>query len=507
MTLQSVPSFCQTDQEQAQDDAAAPQIKTNAQLPAGTANEEARLPARAETLLSAYFRHKRSDDAAQVKKPDSLTKAEALLRAKADTLLSAYFTRNQFSGTALVALHGKVILQKGYGWRNVEKRIPHDENSIYQAASITKTFTATLVMKLAEMKKLSLQDRLSKYYPGYPKGDSITIAHLLSHTSGIYNYTMDGEFMQTRSTKPATEAEMLALFRDKPLDFPPGTGWNYSNSGYMLLGYIIRKVTGLSYEEAVRKYIFGPLDMQRSGFDFVHLQDADKASGYHEDSAGAYTQPVPGTDSTVSFAAGSIYTTAGDLFKWHQGLMKHAIVSPAGWQEISTDKRNGYGYGWDIDSIQGKYTVGHSGGMRGFRTNFIRIPEDDICIVLLGNTETQALHNITEKLAAVLYDLPYQLPASKTIIKLDTAVLKKYTGTYLLAEKNLKVHIVLENGELAAYPERGPRSTLCAISPLCFFLKDDIDFETCFVTDETGKGVKMTINQRGRAGTLNRVEE
>lgn len=494
MALHSVPAFCQSN---ADDDI----THATSSLAAITDNDT-QLPARADALLSAYFKSKRYNTAT-----DSLTKAEALLQAKADTLLSAYFKRNQFSGTALVALHGKVILQKGYGWRNIEKQIPHDENSIYHAASITKTFTATLVMKLAEMKKLSLQDKLSRYYPGYPKGDSITIAHLLSHTSGIFNYTNNGEFMQTRSTQPATEAEILALFRDMPLDFPPGTGWNYSNSGYMLLGYIIRKVTGLSYEAAIRKYIFNPLQMQHSGFDFAHLQDAGKASGYHEDSTGAYTQPVSSTDSTVSFAAGSIYTTAGDLFKWHQGLMRYAIVSPAGWREISTSKRNSYGYGWDIDSICGKYTVGHSGGMQGFRTNFVRIPADDICIVLLSNTETQALHTMTEKLVAVLYGLPYQLPATKTVIQLDTAVLKKYTGTYLLAEKNLRIHIVLEGGNLVAYPERGPRSVLCATSPSCFFLREDMDFETCFVTDTTGRGVKLTIDQHGRRGTANRVEE
>lgn len=503
MTLQSVPAFCQSGPEQADDDAAVPQVNINAPAQPGLAENNMQLPVRANDLLSAYFKRRQHKPSGA----DSLTEAETLLQAKADTLLNAYFKRNQFRGTALIAFRGKVLLQKGYGWRNVEKQIPHDGNSIFQAASITKTFTATLVMKLAEMKRLSLQDKLSRYYPGYPKGDSITIAHLLSHTSGIYNYTENGEFMQNRSTKPATEAEMLALFRDMPLDFPPGTGWNYSNSGYMLLGYIIQKVTGLSYEGAIRKYIFDPLDMQRSGFDFARLQDADKANGYREDSTGAYTQPVTVTDSSVSFAAGSIYTTAGDLLKWHQGLMNNAIVSPAGWQELSTAKRNGYGYGWDIDSMQGKYTVGHSGGMRGLRTNFVRIPEDDICIVLLSNTETQALHSITEKLVAVLYGLPYRLPASKPVIKPDTAVLRKYTGTYLLAEKNLKVHIVLENGELVAYPERGPRSTLCAISPLCFFLKDDIDFETCFVTDGTGKGVQMTIDQRGRKGVLKRVEE
>ncbi|MBO9154584.1 serine hydrolase domain-containing protein [Chitinophaga sp. GCM10012297] len=438
----------------------------------------------------------------------SASEADLLLKqAKADTLLQAYAAQNNFNGTALVALHGKIILQKGYGWRNIEKHIPNDINSIYQAASVTKTFTGTLVMKLAELKKLSLEDKLSKYYPDYPGGDSITIAQLLSHTSGIFNYTMNRDFMLQKAAKPATEQEMLALFRNEPRDFAPGTGWNYSNSGYMLLGYIIQKVTGKRYDEAMRHYVFRPLGMHHSGFDFARLEDQHKATGYAADSTGAWTVKTPIVDSSVSFAAGSIYTTAGDLFRWHEGLTKYAIVSPAGWQEISMPKKDKYGYGWMNDSLQGKPTNGHSGGIWGFRSNFVRVQEDDACVILLSNSETFSLDGITNKLFAILYNKPYQVPVVRTTIQLDTALLRKYTGTYLLEEKDLKIHIVLENGELAAYPENGPRSTLCATSPSCFFLKEDTDFETCFITDATGKGVSMKIHKGDRGGTAKRLDE
>lgn len=438
----------------------------------------------------------------------SASEADILLkRAKADTLLQAYAAQNNFNGTALVAFHGKIVLQKGYGWRDAGKHIANDVNSIYQAASITKTFTGTLVMKLAELKKLSLQDKLSKYYPDYPKGDSITIAQLLSHTSGVFNYTMNGEFMQQKASKPATEQEMLALFRNEPPDFPPGKGWNYSNSGYMLLGYIIGKVTGMRYDEAVRQYLFRPLGMQHSGFDFAHLNDPHKSLGYTADSTGSWTVRTPVVDSSVSFAAGSIYTTVGDLFRWHEGLTKYAVVSPAGWQEMTAPKQNAYGFGWMNDSLYGKRTTGHSGGIWGFRSNFVRVQEDDACVILLSNSETFALDGITRSLLAILYDQPYKAPAVKTTIRLDTAILRQYTGTYLLAEKNLRIHIVLENGELAAYPEKGPRSTLCATSPSCFFLKEDTDFETCFITDATGKGVSMKIRKGDKEGIAKRLEE
>jgi CubicO group peptidase (beta-lactamase class C family) len=161
-------------------------------------------------------------------------------------------------------------------------------------------------LKLQEQGKLNLQDKLSKYFPGYPKGDSIDIHQLLSHTSGIYNYTDDENFMRNELTRPASRERMMSLFENKPLNFSPGSRMKYSNSNFLLLGYIIEKLTKRSYEEMVYELIFEPLHMNESGFDFAHLKN--KATGYTSiiENSGNLSIVV---DSTVSFAAGAMYST------------------------------------------------------------------------------------------------------------------------------------------------------------------------------------------------------
>ncbi len=163
--------------------------------------------------------------------------------ARIDTLLNAYSKLGRFNGSALVAKGGEVLLNKGYGYRDAEKKVLNDSHSIYQLGSVTKQFTSAIILKLQSENKLSVSDKLSKYFPDYPKGDSITIKELLSHTSGIYNYTNDQDFMKNEITTPKTREQIMALFENKPLDFSPGTSWSYSNSGYSMLGYIIEEVT------------------------------------------------------------------------------------------------------------------------------------------------------------------------------------------------------------------------------------------------------------------------
>src|SRR6188768_1977411 len=247
---------------------------------------------------------------------------------KLDTLISAYTKLHKFNGAALVAKNGVILLKKGYGYRNAENKVANNEQTIFQLGSVTKQFTSAVILKLQEEKKLSVSDKLSKYFPDYPKGDSITIEHLLTHTSGIYNYTNDANFMTNEITKPASREKIMALFKDKPLDFSPGTSWNYSNSGYSLLGYIIEAVTKKPYYQAVRKYIFTPLQMTHSGFDFTHLKNNEKATGYFKlNDKEAVTSPI--VDSTVAYSAGAIYSTIGDLYLWHKALQKNSVLSKA----------------------------------------------------------------------------------------------------------------------------------------------------------------------------------
>lgn len=370
--------------------------------------------------------------------------------AQLDSIVTQYANLQKFNGTVLIAKGGNILLDKGYGYRNVAGKILNDKNSVFQLGSITKQFTTAIILKLQEERKLSVNDKLSKYFPKYPKGDSITIEQLMLHTSGIYSYTSDQKFMETEVSKPSNREKMMALFKDKPLDFSPGNGWRYSNSGYSMLGYIIEKVAKIPYEQAVRKYIFTPLQMRYSGFDFTHLKSPEKTTGYFK-IEGENATVAPIVDSSVSYAAGAIYSTVGDLYKWHRALEQHNILSKHDQEKAYTPVRNKYGYGWVIDSVEGRRKVGHGGGIHGYITNFVRVPEDDICIVLLSNASDRSLEEITGKILRKLYNKPYELPVKKTSITLPEATLKQYEGNYEI-RPDLKVLISIKDGLLNAAP-------------------------------------------------------
>ncbi len=196
----------------------------------------------------------------------------------------------RFNGSALVARKGKVLLQKGYGWRNAITRMPNKSDTRFPILSITKPFTAIVILKLQEEGKLSVQDKLTKYFPDYPNGHKIKIHHLLTHSSGIYNYTEPvGTEDSALVNYPISRQKVLDIFVKAPVEFAPGKRYSYNNSGYFLLGLIIESVTGKPYETVVRELIFRPLNMANSGFDFLNLADSLKDKGYEFLDSGKYS--------------------------------------------------------------------------------------------------------------------------------------------------------------------------------------------------------------------------
>ena len=413
---------------------------------------------------------------------------------KLDALINAYAKMYKFNGAALVAKNGVILLNKGYGYRNAAGKIANTEQTVFQLGSITKQFTSAIILKLQQEKKLSVSDKLSKYFPGYPKGDSITIEHLLTHTSGIFNYTNDGNFMTNEVAKSASREKIMALFKDRPLDFSPGAGWNYSNSGYSLLGYIIEDVTKTPYEQVVRKYIFTPLQMIHSGFDFKRLQNKEKATGYFK-LTDKEMIPSPIVDSTVAYSAGAIYSTTGDLYLWHKALQQNKILSKEQQEKAYTPVRNRYGYGWSIDSVEGKRKVSHGGGIHGFVTNISRVPEDDICIVLLGNTSDPAISAITKSIFAILYGKEYELPKERIAIKLPEEKLKEYEGEYEI-RKDLKVIISLKDGELVATPT-GQRPDILYVEKEDLLFSRSADLQLAFTRNDKKEIDGFTLHQNG----------
>jgi CubicO group peptidase (beta-lactamase class C family) len=423
--------------------------------------------------------------------------------ARIETLLNAYNQLGRFNGSVLVAKNRDVLLNKGYGYRDAEKRVLNDEHSIFQLGSVTKQFTSAVILKLQAENKLSVSDKLSKYFPDYPKGDSITIKELLTHTSGIYNYTNDENFMKNEITKPKTREQMMALFENKPLDFSPGTAWNYSNSAYSMLGYIIEKVTNTSYEQAVRKYIFSPLKMTHSGFDFTNLKSPDKTVGYFVLNAHD-TARAPIVDSTISFSAGAIYSTTGDLYKWSQALENNIILSASQQNEAYTPVKNNYGYGWGIDSIDGKRRLAHNGGIPGYITTISRVPADGVTVILLSNASNETIEAISNSIYAILYNEKYELPKERKAISLDEQTMKEYEGEYEV-KPGLTVKINSKDSVLIATPTGQSDKTLFAEKKDFFFEREE-DVQLEFTRNDQNQVDGFVFHQAGHQITCKKIK-
>jgi CubicO group peptidase (beta-lactamase class C family) len=337
---------------------------------------------------------------------------------KIEQLMRQYSEYNQFNGTVLVAEQGKIIYKKGFGMANMEWSIPNMPDTKLRLGSVSKQFTAFLMLKLVEENKLKLDVPITTYLPDYPKttGDIITIHHLLTHTSGIPNYTSFPNFMKDVSRNPYSPEAFVKQFSGLPLEFKPGERFAYSNSGYFLLGYIIEKVSGKTYEKYLQETIFTPLKMVNTGYDNSAVILKNRASGYEKEGKGYKNANY--IDMTIPYSAGSLYSTVEDLYLWDQALYGNQILSAKSMEMlfgsyISTS-RGYYGYGWNINEVangnEKLRIVEHSGGINGFNTLISRIPSDKNLIVLLNNTGSTNLAEMHENIRAILYNKPYDMP-------------------------------------------------------------------------------------------------
>lgn len=339
---------------------------------------------------------------------------------KIDKLISTYAEYGKFNGSVLVAEKGKVIYKKGFGLADMEWNIPNQPSTKHRLGSVTKQFTAMLIMQLVEQGKLKLDAPISTYLPEYPKknGDAITIHHLLTHTSGTPNLTSFRSFPDNVSRNSYRPVQLVNMFADSALQFEPGKKFAYSNSGYILLGYIIEKVTGKSYEQVLQENIFTPLKMYNTGYDHSRRLLKNRASGYEKD--GRHYANTYFIDMSVPYAAGSLYSTVEDLFLWDQALYGNQLLRKENLdlvfnKHISTGGGY-YGYGWSIgemrlgNTAERIPTIGHGGGISGFNTQLSRIPSDKILIVLLNNTGGAPLDPMTNAITAILYNKSYDLP-------------------------------------------------------------------------------------------------
>ena len=405
-----------------------------------------------------------------------------------------------FSGAVLVMKQNKVLLKKGYGLADREWNVSNMVDAKFRIGSVTKQFTAACILQLVETGKLSLDDKLSKFYPDFPKGDSVTIHMLLNHTSGIASYTDQRNFTNV-ATLPWSKDSIIAYFKKLPYNFSPGSNWRYNNSGYFLLGCIIEKVSGQSYNDYLHQHILDKLGMKNTGVDRSDTVLAMRAKGYSR--MGKRTVNADYISLEWPFSAGVMYSTVVDLYKWDRALYGNAILIAASRQKMFTPGKNNYGYGFVIDTIEKHLHIWHNGGIPGFSTNLSRYVNDDICIVVLSNNESN-VDFISIALADILFDVPVELPYVHKEIKIDPALLDRYVGKYTGA--GITLELIKKDNKLYRHRDGVPDVELKPESETRFFYADESDRMLEFEVDASGKVVKTWFHNSGQRGEIKKQD-
>lgn len=314
-----------------------------------------------------------------------------------DSYLTDIVNAGWFQGTVLVARDGKVILSKGYGMADAAHGTPNGAQTRFRLASVTKQFTAAAIMILQARGQLTIQDAICAHLPDCPDAwRDITILHLLTHTSGIPNYT---DFMsyEPSQMQPATPDQLIARFRNEPLLYPPGTTYSYENSDYVLLGRIIEQISGQTYADFLRDAIFAPLNMRDSGLAAGLGNDPGYAIGY-----GSVGVPAPPLDTSTLFSAGALYSTVEDLYRWDQALSSDVLLSAALRSQMFTPFLRDYAFGWKVDRPGDRLRMSHPGLIDGFATYIARYPDDHVTVIVLGNLDSADAAGIGDYLASLV---------------------------------------------------------------------------------------------------------
>jgi CubicO group peptidase (beta-lactamase class C family) len=353
---------------------------------------------------------------------------EAAVKARLEQVAQSYTAGNAYMGTVLVVDGDKVLLDKGYGMADLGWGNANAPDVKFHLGSLTKQFTAALVLLLQEDGKLKIDDPVSKYLPDTPKTwENITLAELLGHTSGIPNFTDLKEFGVWRMS-PHTVDEELTFFKDKPLDFEPGSKFAYSNSNFEVLGAVIEKVSGKKYVDMLQERILTPLGMKDSGLDTDELILPRRAQGYMQGKDGLVL--ARSESMTVPWAAGSMYSTTGDLLKWEHGLFGGKVLNADSLKAMTTPGKGNYGLGVFISDKDGVKVVDHGGGIEGFNTHLAYVPEKRIAIVVLGNVNGGAPGQMGGQLLDVVLGKPVTLASERKAVPITKDELAKFVGVY-----------------------------------------------------------------------------
>lgn len=412
-----------------------------------------------------------------------------------------YVDNNHFMGTVLVVQDKQVLINQGYGYADVEWNVPNSETTKLRIGSMSKQFTAAAILLLEEQGKLNVNDLVKSHMPDAPASwDNITIFNLLTHTSGIPNFTALPNYNKLK-VNATTPQQLIALFRDLPLKFNPGEQWEYSNSGYEVLGFLIEKISGESYQHFIVNNIFKPLGMNNSGYDSNSEIIMRRASGYSFGPNGLRNADF--INMSVPYAAGGIYSTTPDLLRWEQGLFGEKIISAKSLKKMTTPFKNNYAFGLGVQKVNNHLSFSHAGGVDGFTTMMIHYPDNKLTAIVLSNNESATgTQDMAVKLAAVAQGQPAVLLSERKEIPISPEILSKYVGTYQLT--GFKFILSLENNHLmsqalADQPQKGPEQPKVQLYPeseTSFFTKTP-ETQIQFFKDNKGDIARMVLRQGG----------
>ncbi len=399
---------------------------------------------------------------------------DTALAKKADAILAQSIAAEVPGASVLIARDDQVIYRQARGRASIELDVALSPQQVFRIGSISKTFTAAAVLKLSAAGKLSLNDPLSKFLPDYPDGRHITLAELLSHTSGV------SDAWEADPAKPQDTASLVKLIAAHAPDFPPGAAWAYSNSGYMLLGAVLEKVTGQPWHEVIREQLTQPLGLTHTAYHPDQAVVSGRVSGYSQDEHG-HVVLAPFVSISGPSAAGALTSTVDDLFHWMRALATGRALPPALYRDMSSAKataqgdRVPYGYGLMLGTVRGEPVLEHNGGIEGFASQLTYFPRHHITVVVLANTDAGSPNprSLAHRLGALAMGRPY---AELQPVTGSAQDLQALSGSYRIGPTAMRT-ISVENGRLTMQREGGPKRALAAAKDdVLFFPGDGTDY-------------------------------
>ncbi|NGP88824.1 serine hydrolase domain-containing protein [Fodinibius halophilus] len=412
---------------------------------------------------------------------------------KLDTYFNKLAEKDKIMGSVAIDSAGSEAYQKTMGYVDEDQKKEAGHHTKYRIGSVTKTFTAAMIFQLIEEDKLLLNTSLADFYPEIPQADSITIEHLLAHRAGLYNFTNASDYSDWM-TEQRSKDQLLELFRNDEPQFSPGQQTSYSNTNYVLLGFIIEDITGQSYADQLEKRITEPLELEHTYYGGSISSDKNEAYSFRPSQEG-WTK-APETDMSIPGGAGAIVSTPGDLTDFIRALFKGKVVSEESLDKM-TNTKQGMGMGLMKIPFYNTFAYGHGGGIDGFKSNLSYFPGEDVALAVTTNALNYSMNDILLGTLSIYFNRPFEIPSfDKKTITLSEKQMKKYAGNYESGQLPMDIKIFTDKGTLKA------QATGQGAFPLTAGSKTDFRFEPAGVKMEfdslsNGKYQQFMLKQAG----------